>query len=96
MKILRAYAVTAIICLSITSVIACIFIADENAKRITLGNESAVAVISSSAEKLGENMVDFSGVFEKIINGAKKAAGYAPPPINNIYWFAVNSEIPLN
>mgnify|MGYP003308380471 CR=1 FL=1 len=57
MKILRTYAVTAIICISLTAIIACIFIADENAKRITLGNESSVAVINSSAEKLEENGV---------------------------------------
>lgn len=96
MKILRAYAVTAIICLSITSIAACIFIADENAKKISLGSESAVVVMNTSDEKLYENAVNYSALFEKIKTVAEKAAGFAPPPLNNIYWFAVNSENLLN
>lgn len=96
MKILRAYAVTAIICLSITSIAACIFIADENAKKISLGSESTVVVMSTSDERLYKNSVNSSAFFEKIKNAAKKAAGYAPPPVSNIYWFAVNSETLLN
>lgn len=96
MKILRAYAVTAIICLSLTSIAACIFVADENAKKISLGNESAVVVMNSSDEKLYENAVNPSPLFEKIKNAAEKAAGIAPPPFSNIYWFAVNSKTLLN
>lgn len=92
MKILRAYAVTAIICLSLTSIAACIFIADENTKKISVGSESAVVVMSTSDEKLYENAVNPSAVIGKIMNAAEKAAGFAPPPFNNLYWFAVNAE----
>lgn len=87
MKILRAYAITAIICLSLTAIAACIFIADENAKKITLGNESAVVVMSTSEEKLYNNAVNYSSLFEKFISASEKAAGIAPPPLSNIYWF---------
>ena len=86
MKILRAYAVTAIICLSLTSIISGIFIADENARKIRLGSESAVVVISSNDEKLNENAINISPALEKLKEAAKKAASIAPPPINNIYW----------
>lgn len=87
MKILRVYAVTAIICLSLTSIIACIFVADENARKISLDDKSAVVVISSADEKLFENAVNFSKYFEKIKTVTERAASIAPPPINNIYWF---------
>ncbi len=96
MKILRAYAVTAIICISITAITACIFVADENAKKISLGSESAVVVLNSSDRKLCNNAVDYYTAFEKIKNATKKAAGFAPPPFSNIYWFAVNSKNLLN
>ncbi|MBE6772341.1 MAG: hypothetical protein E7547_09410 [Ruminococcaceae bacterium] len=91
MKILRAYAVTAIICISLTSIIACVFIADESAKKISLGDESAVVVFSSTDENLYEKAVNPMPIFEKIKNAAEKAASIAPPPVSNIYWFAVNT-----
>jgi len=87
MKLLRAYAITAIICLSLTSIISCIFIADENARKISLDDKSAVVVMSSTDEKLFENAVNFSEYFNKIKSVTEKAAGIAPPPVNNIYWF---------
>lgn len=86
MKILRAYAVTAIICLSLTSIISGIFVADENARKISLGTESAVVVISSGDERLNEGDVNISPALEKLKEAAKKAASIAPPPVNNIYW----------
>ncbi len=88
MKILRAYAVTAIICLSLTSIISGIFVADENAKKISLGSESAVVVISSGDEKLNDGEINISPALEKLKEAAKKAASIAPPPISNIYWLA--------
>ena len=86
MKILRAYAVTAIICLSLTSIISGIFVADENARKISLGTESAVVVISSGDKKLNEGDVNISPALEKLKEAAKRAASIAPPPVNNIYW----------
>lgn len=96
MKILRAYAVTAIICISLTSIIACVFIADESAKKISLGDESAVVVFSSTDENLYEKAVNPMPIFEKIKNAAEKAASIAPPPVSNIYWFAVNTQNLIN
>ncbi|MEE1011191.1 MAG: hypothetical protein U0L11_04040 [Acutalibacteraceae bacterium] len=92
MKILRAYAVTVMICLSIISVTACVFVADENARKISFGSESAVAVINSSDEGLSENTVNLSEIFIKIKNVTEKAVSISPPPLSNIYWFIVNSE----
>lgn len=86
MKILRAYAVTAIICLSLTSIISGIFVADENAKKISFGTESAVVVINSGDKRLNEGEINISPALEKLKEAAKKAASIAPPPISNLYW----------
>ena len=86
MKILRAYAVTAIICLSLTSIISGIFIADENTKRVSLGTKSTVVVMGSGDEKVNNGEIDLYPALEKLKKAAKKAAGIAPPPISNIYW----------
>lgn len=92
MRIFRAYIIAAIVCISITTTTACIFIADENAKKISLGEESAVVVLNSSDEKLYDDTVNPLPALRKIEEAAKKAAGFAPPPISNIHWFLVNSE----
>ena len=92
MKLFRAYIITVIICISLFSTVACIFIADENARKITLGDETAVVVISSGDEKVNEGDMNISPALEMLKKGVKKAAGFAPPPISNIYWFAVNTE----
>ena len=90
MKIFRAYIITAVVCISLTVTAACIFIADESAKRITFGNESTVIVYSSSEKTLAENEINAMPVIKKLKDGAKKAASLAPPPISNIYWFISN------
>ncbi len=90
MRLLRAYAVTAIIILSLTSVISSIFIVDENAEKISLGNKSAVVVLSSADEKLYEDAVNPMPIIEKISEIAEKAVSISPPPLNNIYWFIRN------
>ena len=86
MKIIRAYILTAIACISITSFIACVFIADENAKRITLGQDYAVMVLTSDDEKRHDEAVNAAPILKKIEEGATKAASIAPPPISNLYW----------
>lgn len=96
MRILRLYIIAAMICLSITSVTACVFIADENARKISLGSESAVAVINSSDEELYENAVNLSPALTKIKIATEKAASIAPPPLSNIYWFVINIKSLLN
>ncbi len=96
MKIFRAYIITAVICLCLSSVASAIFVADENAKRITLGQENTVLVLSSTDEKYYSDSVNPVPYLEKLREGAEKAAGIAPPPISNIYWFVVNSEKIMN
>ena len=96
MKLFKAYIIAAVICLSLTSIAACIFVADENAKRISLGEENAVIVFSSVDEKLYEDAVNPLPLIEKLKEAVKTAASLAPPPISNIYWFAVNSEKTAN
>lgn len=92
MKIFRAYIITAVICLCVTSAISAFFIADETARKITLGEEYAVLVLGSADEKYYSDPVILQPFLEKLKEGAKKAASYAPPPIGNIYWFVVNSK----
>lgn len=96
MKIFRAYIITAVICLCITSAVAGIFVADENAKKITLGQQNAVLVLNSTDEKYYSDCVNPLPFLEKLKEGAKKAASIAPPPISNIYWFYVNSKNAMN
>jgi hypothetical protein len=90
MKILRAYAVTVVICLSLMSVASCVFLADESAKKVVLGSESAVLVMNSTDEKIYGQAYNLTPITEKLAELVKKAAGLAPAPISNIYWFAVN------
>ncbi|MGN0572918.1 MAG: hypothetical protein ACI4IX_03155 [Acutalibacteraceae bacterium] len=90
MKILRAYFITAAAVLCLTATAACIFIADENVKKISLGSENAVIVLNSADERLYEEAVNPLPLLEKIKDAAKKAASIAPPPVNNLYWFAEN------
>ena len=91
-KIFRAYIITAVVCLSITSSLSAIFTVEENARRITLGEESTVVVFSSTDEEYYSDSFNPLPLLEKLGKGAEKAAGIAPPPISNIYWFIVNSK----
>ena len=84
MKILRAYLITAMVCISVFSTVGCIFIADENARKIALGEEYAIVAMNNSDEKSGTNPLPVMG---RIAEEIKRAASIAPPPINNIYWF---------
>ncbi len=92
MKIIRAYALTVIAVLSITAVASSLFIADENARKISLGQEYAVFVLSSSDEKQNGETVNLFPMLRKAAENAKRAASIAPPPISNIYWLIINSE----
>lgn len=96
MKIFRAYIITAVVCLCVTSSLSAVFVADENAKKITLGQENTVLVFSSTDEKYYPDSVNPMPLLEKLKEGAEKAAGIAPPPISNIYWFVVNSGKIMN
>lgn len=55
MKLFRAYIITVIICTSIFSTVACILIADENARKISLGEEYAV-VTAEDIKKAAESI----------------------------------------
>lgn len=96
MKIFRIYIVTVIVCLCITSVISAFFIADETAKKVTLGEEYAVLVLNSTDEKYNPDSFNPLPLLEKLKEGAEKAASIAPPPVGNIYWFLVNSKNAMN
>lgn len=92
MKIFRAYIITVIACISITSVAASIFIADENARKITLGEDYAVVVMNSSDEQRYDEAVNTLPMLEKLKSAAKKAASIAPPPFSNLYWIIFNAK----
>lgn len=90
MKLVRKYVVTAAILLCLTSATACVFIADENARRIGFGLESVELVVGAPHEKFGPDALDALPIIRKTVSAIKKAASLAPPPVGNIYWFAVN------
>lgn len=96
MKFFRAYIITAVVCLSITTSLSAIFIADENAKKIALGQENTVLVFSSTDENYYPDSYNPMPLIETLKKGAEKAAGIAPPPISNIYWFVINSKRIMN
>ena len=87
MKIFRAYILTVILCISISSTVACIFIADENARKISLGEEYTVVKIDETFKTDDKNSINPLPVLQKIAQTAKKAASFSPPPVSNIYWF---------
>ena len=87
MKIFRAYIITVIACISITSIISCIFIADENARKISLGEDFAVVAMKDYSDSSEENTLNPLPLLKYIAEEIKKAASIAPPPISNIYWF---------
>lgn len=91
-KIFRAYIITAAVCLCITSAIAGIFVAEENAEKIMLGQQTAVLVLNSTDEKYYSDTVNPVPFLKKLKESAEKAASIAPPPISNIYWFVFNTE----
>lgn len=85
-KLFRAYIIVAVVCISITVMAGCIFIADETARMVSMGEETAVVVLNSTDEKLYEDSVNPLPMLEKLKKAAEKAAAFAPPPVNNIYW----------
>ncbi len=87
MKLFRAYIITVIISISIASTVACVFIADENARKISLGEEYTVVVMKNSAQKVEENEVNSLPMLTEVAESIEKAASFAPPPVSNIYWF---------
>lgn len=94
MRIFRAYIITAIICISITAFTASVFIADENARKISLGEKPAVVVINRNEKPMKSYETDASPVLERIKEAVKRAASIAPPPVNNVYWIISNSGNP--
>lgn len=87
MKLFRAYIITVIACTCIASTVACIFIADENAKKISLGEDYAVVAMKNQSEYTQENSFNPLPLINKISEEIKKAASIAPPPVSNIFWF---------
>ena len=58
MKIFRAYIITVIACISIASIISCVFIADENARKISLGEDFAVVAMKDYSDFSEKNMLN--------------------------------------
>ena len=87
MKLFRAYIITVIACLSIASTVACIFIADENARKISLGEDYAVVAMKNRSDSEYENHFNLLPIINGISEKIKKATSIAPPPVSNIYWF---------
>lgn len=81
-----------LICVSLTFGAVCISSADETARSVYLGDKQAVFVIGGRKEKFGAEVTDLSPYIEKIKDKIKQASGFAPAPVNNIYWLieAVN------
>ena len=80
MKLFRAYIITVIISISIASTVACVFIADENARKISLGEEYTVVVMKNSAQKVEEYEVNSLPMLTEVAESIEKAARFLPPP----------------
>ena len=86
MKLLRNYAIVAVLCLAVTLSAVFALIADENSQKVILDRDRAVLVLGSSDPTVTQPATDISGFVDKFT----PAAGFAPPPINNVYWLCVN------
>lgn len=77
---------------SITALTASVFVADENARKITLGERIAVVVIGSREKPTANTEFDILPILQKIEEEIKKAAGFAPPPIDDITVISENQR----
>ena len=89
MKLLRNYAIVAVLCLAVTLSAVFALIADENSQKVILDRDRAVLVLGSSDPTVTQPATDISGFVDKFTRAAETAAGFAPPPINNVYWLCV-------
>lgn len=97
MNIFRKYIIAVFICICLTFSAVCITAADEAARNVYLGDKDAVFVLGSTSEKLGMNVTDLSPLYEEIKEIIKQASGFAPAPVNNIYWlYHLNTSFDSN
>ena len=89
MKLLRNYAIVAVLSLAVTLSAVFALIADENSQKVILDRDRAVLVLGSSDPTVTQPATDISGFVDKFTRAAETAAGFAPP-INNVYWLCVN------
>jgi len=71
LKLFRIYAVVSIFLVSATVIISCFFVADENAKKISLGQEYAVVAMNEA------KIFSAANIFDSIINSIKEAINKA-------------------
>ena len=85
MKLLRNYAIVAVLCLAVTLSAVFALIADENSQKVILDRDRAVLVLGSSDPTVTQPATNISGFVDKFTRAAE-----TPPPINNVYWLCVN------
>ncbi len=88
MKTFRIYIVCAIFIVSSTLGCAFVCVADENARKISLGAQSAAVAVSFSNEELPSETTNLLETVSKLKENAKKAAGFIPPPFGCLYKIA--------
>lgn len=86
MKLLKNYAIVAVLCLAVTLCGTFISVADENSQKLIYNRDSAVLVFGSGDKAVSEKATDISPVVSNAVRIIKTAAGFAPPPISSIYW----------
>lgn len=92
MNIFRKYIIAVFICICLTFSAVCITAADEAARSVYLGDKDAVFALGSTSEKLEKNVTDLTPLYEEIKEIIKQASGFAPTPVNNIYWLFEHSQ----
>lgn len=92
MNIFKKYIVAVFICLCLTFSAVCITAADEAARSVYLGDKDAVFALGSTSERLEKNVTDLTPLYEQIKKIIKQASGFAPTPVNNIYWLFEYSQ----
>lgn len=88
MKLLKNYIIAVVLCLAVIIGGTFICVADENSQKLIYNRDSAVLVLGSTDKAVTAGATDISEALEKIIRIIKTAAGFAPPPINNVYWIS--------
>ena len=77
MKLLRNYAIVAVLSLAVTLSAVFALIADENSQKVILDRDRAVLVLGSSDPTVTQPATDISGFVDKFTRAAETAAGFA-------------------
>lgn len=82
----RKYVIIMVVFICLTFAVSCVFIADESARKVCLGDSGAMLAFGSTSESIGNNITDISPYIGRLTEIMKRAAVIAPPPVSSFYY----------